>query len=36
MSDKALMVLSTLEDIVFSIELIISRFETKMQVRIKS
>ena len=28
MSDKELMVLSTLEDIVFSIELIISRFET--------
>lgn len=28
MSDKKLMVLSTLEDIVFSIELIISRFET--------
>jgi len=27
MSDKELMVFSTLEDIVFSIELIISRFE---------
>ncbi len=28
MSDKELIILSTLEDIVFSIELIISRFET--------